>query len=127
MSNFDKLKSLSILRHLTNTSNETIQWINKKQTSEIVLKSSSKETGWRTRGASLQSLDDIVLCLPASFDLNQDNLLKHFDLLKTNLNASNAKYISDAMRTISRKINDEIFLKSYLEFIRNEQFQKLGK
>jgi hypothetical protein len=43
------------------------------------------------------------------------------------LNASNAKYISDTMRTISRRLPTEIFLKHYLELVRNEQFQKLGK
>ncbi|CAF2403732.1 unnamed protein product [Rotaria sp. Silwood2] len=42
------------------------------------------------------------------------------------LNASNAKFISDAMLSISRKISDEIFFKSYIEFIRHGQFQKLG-
>ncbi|CAF1367942.1 unnamed protein product [Rotaria sordida] len=68
----------------------------------------------------------MILCLPATFDLIPEILLKHFDLLKTKLNASNAKFISDAMLSISHKISDEIFLKSYLEFNRNEQFQKLG-
>ncbi|CAF1192166.1 unnamed protein product [Rotaria sordida] len=126
VSNLNKLKSLRVLRHLSHTYNETLEWLHKKQDSSLVVKNSNENTRGRNRGANAQSLDDIILCLPATFDLTPEYLLKQFDLLKTNLNASNVKFISDAMLNISRKISDEIFLKSYLEFIRNEQFQKLG-
>jgi hypothetical protein len=125
--NLDKLKSLRILRRLTHTYNETLEWINKKEDSPSALKNPNESSSRRTRGAGVQPLDDIIICLPATFDLTPQNSLKHFELLKTKLNASNAKYISDAMLSISRKISDEIFLKHYLEFIRDEQFQKLGK
>lgn len=43
------------------------------------------------------------------------------------LNASNAKYISDAMLVISRRIPTDIFLKHYLDFIGGERFPTLGK
>ncbi|CAF4467932.1 unnamed protein product [Rotaria sp. Silwood2] len=126
VSNLDKLKSLRILRSLSSTYNETLEWLQKNQDSQLVIKSSDENSRPRSRAAAIHPLDDIILCLPATFDLTPDNLLKHFDLLKTKLNASNAKFISDAMLSISIKISDESFLKSYLEFIRNEQFQKLG-
>ncbi len=54
-------------------------------------------------------------------------MLKQFQFLKRKLNATNAKFISDAFLNISKKISDQIFLKDYFEFIRNEQFEKLGK
>jgi len=123
----NKLKSLRVLRRLTHTYNEVLQWLDKKQGSPLVLKNRNEDGGYHRRGAAVQPLDDIIICLPATFDLTPQNLLQHFQLLKTKLNASNAKYISDAMLSISRKIPDEIFLKGYLEFIRDEQFQKLGK
>jgi hypothetical protein len=127
LSNLDKLKSLRVLRRLTHTYNDTLEWLDKKQGSPLASKNPNESSSPHARGAAVQPLDDIIICLPATFDLTPQNLLKHFELLKTKLNASNAKYISDAMLSISRKISDEIFLKSYLEFIRNEQFQKLGK
>ncbi len=123
----NKLKSLRVLRRLPHTYNQTLGWFEKKKDSQLASKNPNEATSSRTRGAAVQPLDDIIICLPATFDLTPENLLKHFELLKTKLNASNAKYISDAMLNISRKIPDEIFLKHYLEFIRNEQFQKLGK
>ncbi|CAF1145573.1 unnamed protein product [Rotaria sp. Silwood1] len=126
VSNLNKLKSLRVLRSLSHTYNETLEWLHKKQDSPLVIKRSDESSRGRSRGATVQPLDDIILCLPATFDLKPETLLKHFDVLKTKLNASNAKFISDAMLSISRKISDEIFLKSYLEFIGNEQFQKLG-
>jgi len=123
----NKLKSLRVLRRLTHTYNLTLEWIDKKQDSPLAVVNSKESKSSRTRGAGVQPLDDIIICLPATFDLTPQNLIKHLDLLKTKLNSSNAKYISDAMLSISRKIPDEIFLKQYLEFIRNEQFQKFGK
>ncbi|CAF4130497.1 unnamed protein product, partial [Rotaria sp. Silwood2] len=126
ISNLEKLKSLRVLRRLSHTYNKTLEWLHNRQDSPLTIKNSNENTSLRTRGAAVQPLDDIILCLPATFDLNQEYLIKHFDLLKTNLKASNAKFISDAMLSISRKISDEIFLKLYLEFIQNEQFQKLG-
>ena len=112
---------------MTHTYDETIKWIYSKQDSQIAITNTSVSGGRLNRGADAQPLDDIIICLPATFDLTPEDLLKHLELLKTKLNSSNAKYISDAMLSISRKIPDQIFLKHYLEFIRNEQFQKLGK
>ncbi|CAF4677768.1 unnamed protein product, partial [Rotaria socialis] len=74
----------------------------------------------------IDPLDHIIICLPATFDLTTQQLLKQFHFLKMKLNASNAKYISDAMLTISRRLPDKIFLKHYLDLVCNEQFQKLG-
>jgi hypothetical protein len=114
-----KLKSLRVLHHLTYTYNESLQWFNEKQTSCLSLKTNT--------GIDIEPLDHIIICLPVSFDLTPEDLLKQFGYLKMKLNASNAKYISDTMRTISRRLPTEIFLKHYLELVRNEQFQKLGK
>ncbi|CAF4778802.1 unnamed protein product, partial [Rotaria sp. Silwood2] len=122
ISNLDKLKCLRVLRRFSCTYNKTLEWIQNKQTSQLLIKNSNKTPSWKTHGAAVAPIDDIILCLPATFNLNQEYLLKHFDLLKTNLNTSNARFISDAILNISRKIPDEIFLKSYIEFIHNEQF-----
>ncbi len=119
MTNPTKLKSLRVLHHLTYTYNESLQWFNGKQTSCLSLKTNT--------GIDIEPLDHIIICLPVSFDLTPEDLLKQFGYLKMKLNASNAKYISDTMRTISRRLPTEIFLKHYLELVRNEQFQKLGK
>ncbi|CAF3244997.1 unnamed protein product, partial [Rotaria sp. Silwood2] len=97
ISNLEKLKSLRVLRRLSHTYNKTLEWLHNRQDSPLTIKNSNENTSLRTRGAAVQPLDDIILCLPATFDLNQEYLIKHFDLLKTNLKASNAKFISDAM------------------------------
>ncbi len=78
-------------------------------------------------GINIEPLDNLIICLPITFDLNVQDLLKQFHLLKIKLNASNAKYISDAMLTISRRIPAQIFIKHYLDMVRSEEFQKLGK
>jgi hypothetical protein len=114
-----KLKSLHVLHHLTYTYNEILQWFNQKQTSLL--------SSMSNIGTNVEPFDDIIICLPVTFDLTPENLLKEFHFLKMKLNAANAKYISDAMLIISRKISREIFLKYYLQLIQNEQFQKLGK
>ncbi|CAM2709425.1 unnamed protein product [Rotaria socialis] len=103
-----------------------VEWINKKQGSALTTNNTNETTSGRTRGAAVQPIDTIVLCLPARFDITSENLYKHLDLLKNNLNTSNAKFISDAILNISRKINDDIFLKFYIEFISDEKFPKLG-
>ncbi|CAF4091004.1 unnamed protein product, partial [Adineta steineri] len=125
ISNHVKLATFRILRRLTHTYNITLEWIYKKQDSPLPVGNSTKRTV-RNRGAATEPLDDILICLPSTFDLTPQLLIKHLEFLTTKLNASNAKYISDAMLTISRKIPDEIFLEKYLDFIQNEQFQKLG-
>ncbi|CAF1127440.1 unnamed protein product [Adineta steineri] len=51
-------------------------------------------------GAAARPIDDIILCLPSTFDLTPQLLLQHFDLLLIKLNASNAKYISDAILNV---------------------------
>jgi hypothetical protein len=119
------LKSLRILRRLTHTYNQTFQWINEKQGSPLTVKGDNSIS--RGRGADAQSLDDIIICLPATLDLNSQSLIKHFHLLTRKLNSSNAKYISDALLSISRKISDQIFLKLYFDFVQNKEFEKLGK
>ncbi|CAF1219378.1 unnamed protein product [Adineta steineri] len=125
ISNHVKLATFRILRRLTHTYNITLEWIYTKQDSPLPVGNSTKKTV-RNRGAPTEPLDDILICLPSTFDLTPQLLIKHLEFLTTKLNASNAKYISDAMLSISRKIPDEIFLEKYLDFIQNEQFQKLG-
>ncbi|CAM4963222.1 unnamed protein product [Rotaria socialis] len=101
--------------------------IQDEKCSALTTNNTNETTSGRTRGAAVQPIDTIVLCLPARFDITSENLYKHLDLLKNNLNTSNAKFISDAILNISRKINDDIFLKFYIEFISDEKFPKLGK
>ncbi|CAF4442774.1 unnamed protein product, partial [Adineta steineri] len=103
ISNHVKLATFRILRRLTHTYNITLEWIYKKQDSPLPVGNSTKKTV-RNRGAPTEPLDDILICLPSTFDLTPQLLIKHLDFLTTKLNASNAKYISDAMLTISRKI-----------------------
>ncbi len=110
---------------MTHTYNETLLWLEKKQGSSLAVKGNTDTKS--SFGGDAQPLNDIIMCLPSTFDLTSQNLLKQFDLLTTIINASNAKFISQSMLSISHKIPDEIFLKHYLQFIRNEQFQKLGK
>lgn len=113
---------------MTNSYSDTIQWIkNKYENSTLERKISNENKSKQNRGADVQSLDDILLCLPATFDLNQINLVEYFHLLNNNINSSNSRYIKNAMRSILHKIPDEIFLNIYLDFINSEQFQKFGK
>ena len=128
MKNLDKLKSLRVLRRLPHTYHQTLQWLELKQESSLVVADSNENSGGRrTRGVTSDALDDIIICLPSTLGLTPERLCQHLEVLKTKLNASNAKYISDAMLNISRRLPDEVFLKSYLEFIRNEKFRTLGK
>ena len=60
-------------------------------------------------------------------DLSPDDHLEHFHLLANRLNASNAKFVSDAMANISRRVPDERFLQVYLPLIQSEQMLQLGK
>ena len=121
------MKSLRVLRRFTHTYNQTLQWIEKKQDSLITVKTSSEGHSRRGRGVDAQPLDDIIICLPSTFDLTPDKLLQQFHFLKTRLNAANAKFISDAFLNISRKIPEQTFLTHYLQFVQQEQFPKLGK
>ncbi|CAF4321370.1 unnamed protein product, partial [Adineta steineri] len=123
--NYEKLASFRILRRLTHTYNITLEWFNQKQDSALSICNSTVTKTYRNRGAAAKPLDDIIICLPSTFDLTPQLLLQHFDLILKKLNASNAKYISDAILSVSRRIPDEIFLEKYLNFIQNEQFQKL--
>ncbi|CAF3289844.1 unnamed protein product [Rotaria sp. Silwood2] len=118
VTNPKKLKALRVLHHLTHTYNESLQWFDEKQKSSLSLKSNIS--------ADVEPLDPIIICLPITFDLTPQELLKQFHFLKIKLNASNAKYISDAMLTILRRLPEEIFLKHYLELVGDEQFQQLG-
>ncbi|CAF4787876.1 unnamed protein product [Rotaria sp. Silwood1] len=118
VTNLKRLKALHVLRHFTYTYNKSLQWFDEKQISSLSLKC--------INSTDIDPLDHIIICLPITFDLNTHDLLKQFHFLKKKLNASNAKYISDAMLAISRRLPEEIFLKHYLELIGNEEFQKLG-
>jgi hypothetical protein len=112
------MKSIHLLRRLRHTYNQTLQWHDQQQAS-LTLKN--------TNTTYPLLFNDIMLCLPSYFDLTPSDLMKQFNCLKLILNASNAKYVSNGMMSISRKIPDEIFLKDYLQLIQNETFQKLGK
>lgn len=79
------------------------------------------------RGANIQIINYYILSLTATFDLFPQDLIKQFDRLKKELNASNATYIKDGIFSISQKVTDEYFLKHFIEFIQNEGFSKLGK
>ena len=79
------------------------------------------------RGATSGSLREIIGCLPATMDLSRDEHVEHFHLLASRMNASNAKFVSDAMANIARRIPDEHFLQVYLPLIQSEQMIKLGK
>ena len=96
---------------MTQTRNLSLQWFHQQQQINI----------------GTNPLDPIIICLPVTFDLTPADLLQQFHYLAMTLNASNAKYVSDAMLTISRKLPADIFLQHYLEFVGREQFQKLGK
>ncbi|UJR24725.1 hypothetical protein I4U23_006099 [Adineta vaga] len=127
ISNVHKLKALRVLRRIPRTYNKTLQWIQtKEEDSQLVIPSNNNNNSRPGRGATAESLNHIIICLPATMDLPPEKLLERFEILKTKINAANAKYISDAMLFISRKVPDEIFLKQYLLFIQDEQFQKLG-
>lgn len=105
----------------------TLDWIYKNHDLKLIVDFSQNLKGVRLRGSIVTSLNDVILCIPATFDLRTDVLLKYFELLITKLNASNAKLISDALLCISRKVNNKIFVKFYLDFIHGEQFRNLGK
>lgn len=105
----------------------TVEWIHKRHGSSESSLSTKTSRVHCIRGADAQSIDDILICLPASSDLSPGALIKEFELLKVQINASNAKFVSQAMLSISRKVPDQIFLKSYLDFVGSEQFSKLGK
>jgi len=121
------LKALPVLRHLTHTYHDTLQWIETKQDSFLSVSNDASSSNNSGRGANIQTINHYILSLPATFDLFPQDLFKQFDRLTAELNASNAIYIRDAMLSISQKMTDEYFLKHYIEFIRNERFLKLGE
>ena len=125
MSNLKKLKSLRVLRRFSNTYSYTLQWIKERTSLRTPLTSRTSRVHC-IRGADAQSIDDLIICLPATFDLSRDELIEQFHRLKDQLNAANAKYVSGAILAISRKLPDRLFLTMYLDFVRSEQFQKLG-
>ncbi|CAF1420343.1 unnamed protein product, partial [Didymodactylos carnosus] len=119
----NKFKAIKVLKHLKTTYPLTLKWSEKIATK---IPSVSSNVSRRGRGANSQSFADIALCLPAMLDLFKSDILKIFDSLMIKINASNAKYVSDAMLVISRKLIDEQFLGLYLKFVKSEQFPKLG-
>ncbi|CAM4750560.1 unnamed protein product [Rotaria magnacalcarata] len=118
VTNPKKLKSLRILHRLKHTYDQSLRWLDEKITSSLLSRNNIN--------TDIDPLDHIIICLPVTFDLTTQQLLKQFHFLRMKLNASNAKYISDAMLTISRRLPDKIFLKHYLDLVCNEQFQTLG-
>lgn len=121
MNNREKLRSLRILRRLRHTYPRTLQWIKEKQ--ELLVE---KVGGRANRGAAGQPIDDIIICLPATCDLTKEIFFEQFQILKTKINPTNAKFISDAMRNLSQRLNNQLFLTNYFQFIENEHFLKLG-
>ncbi|UJR08041.1 hypothetical protein I4U23_012318 [Adineta vaga] len=113
VTNPKKIKALRILHNFTHVFDESFRWFNEKQSSSI-------------DSINIDPLEHILLCVPITFDLTFEDLVKQMNLLTMKINASNAKYISDAMLSILRRIPEEIFLTNYLQFIHSEQFQKLG-
>ncbi|CAM4845478.1 unnamed protein product, partial [Rotaria magnacalcarata] len=126
VSKFSKLKLLRIFRRLTRTYNKTLEWFHAKFYSSSTVEEIEENPGPRTRYFVPKTFDKVIVCLPGTFDLDEESLLKQFHLLKTKLNASNAMFVADTMLSISRRINEELFLKSYLELLRDEQLPKLG-
>ncbi len=124
----EKLKALRVLRRLTHTYQNTLQWIEQQQQQDSFLSipndSSSNNNSFR--GATIQTINYYILSLSATFDLNSQDLFKQFNRLITKLNASNATYIRDALLCISQKLTDEYFLEHYIKFIQSEHFSKLG-
>ena len=104
-----------------------LEWIHKM--SENTNSSSTAEQGYNSKwhGGTESTVNDIILCLPTSFDVTSDVLIQEFHKLKNKLNAGNAKYIVNAMAKIAEKLRTSVFVPIYLEFISNEQFVKLGK
>ena len=110
---------MRVLRHFTHTSSQSLQWFSTEPTFPPTLKNHSTRT--------TAPLDHIIVCIPARFDLPSTELLEQLQSLTTKLSAANAKYISDAMLMILRRLPEEIFLKHHLDFVRSDQFQRLGK
>lgn len=119
--NFHKVLSFRVLRRFKRSYDETVESI--KQSLPNETEERTKSSG---RGLNNDSLKDILVCLPATFDYNPEKLLEYFHYLKTKLNAANAKYISDAFLTLSQRMPDQMFLQAYFELISSEQFPKLG-
>jgi predicted DNA-binding protein len=123
----EKLKALRVLRPLSHTYYDTLQWIENKQEPFLSQTSDISSSNRSTRGANIQTINYYILSLPASFDLFPQELFQQFDRLKAQLNASNATYIREAIFSISQKVTDQYFLKHYIEFIHSEHFSKLGE
>ncbi|CAF1164464.1 unnamed protein product [Adineta ricciae] len=108
-----KVRALRALPRFTHVFHQSLQWFDEKQKTSFV-------------STTVDPLDHIIICVPIKFDLTFEDLCKQMTFFMSKINASNAKYISDAMVTILRRIPQKIFLKSYLEFIHSEHFQGLG-
>jgi uncharacterized protein (DUF924 family) len=121
------LKALRVLRRLSHTHHETLQWIEEKQDPFLSVASDTSSSNHSNRGANIQTINYYIISLSATFDLFPKNLFKQFDRLTAQLNASNAIFIRDAILSISQKVTDEYFLKHYLEFLRSEHLSKLGR
>lgn len=127
MTNSEKLKAFRVLRRIPSMYKTSVEWLHKRQDSSESSLSGKKSHSYSSRGADGQSIDDIAICVPASFDLPEQDLKQELQLLMGSLSAKNAKYISNAMTSISKKLPDEIFLNMYLDFVMNGQCQKLGR
>jgi hypothetical protein len=105
----------------------TLEWIHERRTSPNDSAVANASPSRASRGANAQAVGDIIMCLPASFDLPRDGLIEQFSLLASQVNTSNAKYVSDAMLNISQALPDATFLGIYLDLVRSERFGKLGE
>lgn len=121
--NVDKLKCLRVLRSLPLTYHQTMDYLQQDQ--QLISQNPNKRS-YRNKGAASQPLDDVFICLPATFDLNSEDLLKHLQVLKVKVNASSARFVSNAMLSISRKLPDQVFLNDFLQFLQNDNFLKSG-
>ena len=68
----------------------------------------------------------MIICLPATFDLTSQQYLEQFHRLTDQINASNVKFIGDAMLNIARRVSDRHFFEIYRPYVQNENFAKLG-
>ena len=119
MTNIEKLRSIRVLSRFTCANHDSLQWLIEQQKSILL--------STRQASTDICPLNDLIICLPAAYDLTGEDLLKQFHTLQLLLKASNAKYISDAILVISRRLPTELFLNHYLDMVRHERFQTLGK
>lgn len=121
------MKALRVLRRFTYTYPIILRWIDEKSNCFLPESTDDLSENKPTRGANVETINRYIPSLPAMFDLPAQDFFKQFDQLITQLNASNAIYVTNALSCILQKIADQYFLQHYIEFIRSERFSKIGK